>query len=88
MVGLNNSGKQTKNFNLYLKPWSQIGIDKLEYKANSSAYSCAMGTYPNQSTYIDVFAVDPTGSNGTISFQMRIIYYTKFFNRKSLSATG
>lgn len=85
--GLNNTGKQTKNFSFYIKPWSLIGIDKLEYMANSSLYSSTMASFPSAPCYIDVFAVneDPTAAAKTVLYTIKIIYYTKCYQRKQLN---
>lgn len=84
---VNNTGSQKKTFNFYIKPWSLVGINKLEYMANSSQYSSTMSSWPNAPCYIDVFAVndDAGASAQTINYLIKVIYYVKCFNRLQLN---
>lgn len=88
--GLNNTGSQTKTFHFYIRPWSLIGISKLEYMANSSRYSSVMSTYPAYPGYIDVFAVQEDSSisvTSKVNYVVKIMYYVKCFERNQLNPT-
>jgi hypothetical protein len=85
---LNNTGSQKKEFNFFIKPWSLIGISKLEYMANSSIYASGIATNPSSPAYIDVFAVQDDASKAstqTVNALVKIIYYVKLFERAQLN---
>lgn len=84
---INNTGNQAKTFNLYVKPWSLIGISKHEYLANSASYSSAMNNNPAVPCYMDIFCVKNDGSGVAVKVNcvVKVVYYTKFYNRKELS---
>lgn len=85
--GLANSGKQRKVFNLYVKPWSLLGVSKLEYMANPSGFSSAMNSSPTRSAFLDVFAVQPHGTADlNVDFMIKITYYFKCYNRKGVAS--
>lgn len=85
LVGLSDTGNQQKTFKFYVKPWSLVGCSKLEYLANSSAYSSFISNNPStvDNCVMDVFAVNP-GSTGDVKYEIRIDYYTKLYGRKGL----
>lgn len=43
---ISNTGKQKKTFNLFVRPWTLMGLSKLEYMANTTMYSSSMGSNP------------------------------------------
>jgi len=96
--GLNNTGSQKKTFAFYIKPWSLLGIDKLEYMANSSQYSSLMGGNPQPLGFtaangsgctFDVFCIQPDQTlSNDIEYTMKMVFYVKCYNRISLGATG
>lgn len=86
--GLNNTGSQTKTFSFYVKPWSLLGINKLEYLANSSRYSSVMNDNPPYSGYIDVFAVQEDALvdvTAKVNYLVKVVYYVKCFERNQLN---
>ena len=89
LSGLSNTGNQQKTFKFYIKPWSLVGCSKLEYLANSSAYSSFISNNPStvDNCVMDVFAVNPT-STGTVQYEIRIDYYTKLYGRKGLYSSA
>lgn len=84
--GINNTGSQKKNFNLYVKPWSLCGVSQQEYKSNISLYSSVMASNPSAYAWLDIFALNPWDvTSQTIEVLVKIIYYVKFFNRVALA---
>lgn len=85
LSGLNDSGKQVKNFSFYVHPWTLCGVSKLEYLANSSTYSSVMSGNPaaNSTCVVDIISTNAY-VNTTVNYTMKIVYYTKLFSRKSL----
>lgn len=82
---INNTGAQTKRFNFYVKPWSLLGLSKLEWMANKSTHSADMSTSPTDPCYIRVACSGATLSS-TIHVSIKIIYYVELFNRLQLAA--
>lgn len=87
MQGLNNSGKQEKTFNFFIRPWTLMGLSKLEYMANTTRYaSFNMNSNPinvNDSAVIDVFAVNDDLA-ATVNYTITVVYYVQLFNRRQL----
>lgn len=88
--GLNNTGSQKKNFSFYLKPWSLLGCSKLEYLANSSSYSSAIGASPatRANCLFDIFAIHPVSALTSVQCLVQIIYYVKFYSRIDARSTA
>lgn len=89
MAKLNDSGKQSKTFSFYVRPWSLVGCSKLEYMANSSTYSSDISNNPaaGGTCLMDVFMVNPRVASTNINCTVQIIYYVKMYSRKELSAS-
>lgn len=83
VAGLNNTGGQNKNFNFFVRPWTLMGVSKLEYMANSSAYSSFMSGSPatGDNCLIGLFMNEPYASGHTVKVVIQITYYVKFFSR-------
>lgn len=81
---LNNTGSQKKRMNFYVNPWALRGLTKLEWMANKSDHSSALGSNPTQDIYLRVGCSGST-LGSTIRCSVKIIYYTEFFNRKQLT---
>lgn len=88
MQGLNNSGKQEKTFNMFIRPWTLMGVSKLEYMANTSRYASLFGANPtaSQDAVIDVFAINEN-QNIDIAYTIQIVYYVQLYDRKALSSS-
>lgn len=83
--GLNNTGSQKKNFNLYVKPWTLIGTDKATYLSNIATNGAAISANPTSYCWIDIFAVNPyVTTSQTVDVLVKIVYYVKFYNRIAL----
>lgn len=95
--GVSNTGSQKKNFNLFVRPWSLIGISKLEYMANTSQYSAAMGQNPQivgftaaggSGCTFDIFAINPdTMVSDTIDVTVKLTYYVQCYNRNTIASS-
>lgn len=88
---INDSGSQKKSFNLYIRPWSLVGMSKLEYLANRSGIggNFSNDTGPSLPVYFDTFAVNPTlASQSTVKYVLKIMYYIRCFNRNALAYTS
>jgi len=90
MDGINDSGSQKKTFQAYIKPWSLMGVSKLEYLANSSTYSSSLGANPAavNDCQIQVFMVHPTQAASSVRCNVQIVYDVKLYNRKSLVSSA
>lgn len=90
MDGLNDSGKQVKTFQLYVRPWQLVGVSRLEYMANSSTYSSAISANPAASStcLADIFLVNPTTSSVTVQANVQIVYYVRLYSRKEFSSSS
>lgn len=86
--GLADSGKQLKTFNFFVRPWTLMGLSKLEYFANTSLYGANMTANPSyDNCLMDIFAVDPTGTGASCRYVVKIVYYVQCYERKYLSST-
>lgn len=90
MNGLNDTGSQKKVFNCYVKPWTLMGISKLEYLANSSTYSSGMTANPSaaDNCLMEVFLVNAKTASSNVQCVVQITYDVKFYNRKTLTSSG
>lgn len=87
--GLNDSGSQTTVFKFFCRPYSYMGISKMEYMSNSSIYCSAMNDYPvNDAAKFQIFWVDPAGGiSRKVRYNVRIIYYVTLYEREPLVPT-
>lgn len=88
MRGLANSGSQKSNFVFNIKPWTLIGLSKLEYFCNLTRYQALMAGSPADAALIDVFAVSSTGAQVGVSYIIKIEYEIQLSNRKYQASTG
>lgn len=90
MDGLNDSGSQKKVFNAYIRPWSLMGISKLEYLANSSTYSSVMLGNPAavNDAQIQIFLVNPNTASVSVNATVQIVYDVKLYERKTLVSSA
>lgn len=89
--GINNTGSQKKDFQFFVRPWSLLGLSKLEYFANTSIYAPTINADPAgaHTAYMDIFFLNQ--SNGDVQqldYIVKIVYYVQFFDRKALSASS
>lgn len=83
--GLANSGRQVKTFNFFVRPYSLMSLSRLEYHANTSKYSSAISANPTEDTcFMDIFAVEGTGTSRSVAYAIKITYYVQLYDRKSL----
>lgn len=88
---LNNSGSQRKKFKLYVTPWSQIGISKMEYLTNSDLYAAQMSANPSKEIILRCGSVaNNTGisTNVTMTMSLKITYYVMFYERNGLASSS
>lgn len=85
---INNTGSQKKKFHFYVKPWALSGLSKLEWMANKSTRSSAMGTGPTEETFIRLAYAHSTNTSSEVEYTIRIIYYTELFDRYQLTSTA
>lgn len=85
--GLNDTGSQKKAFSFFIRPWSLIGVSKLEYMANTTKYSSDIFNVPNEQGFFDVFAIDPVAQTNTVDFMLRIVYYVQLYDRVGLQSS-
>lgn len=86
--GLSNSGKQIKSFNLYVKPYTLLGLSKLEYFANTTNYSSNIGSNPLvDRCYMDIFAVSGSAVSHAVSVAVKLTYYVQLYDRQYLSSS-
>lgn len=83
---VNNTGGQTRKFNFYVKPWSLLGLSKLEWKANKGTHSSALSANPTQDILFRI-ACSGASTSQTVHASVRIIYYVTFFERAQLVST-
>ena len=100
MNGISESGSNKKNYSFFVRPWTLMGLSKLEYMANTTQYSSVMlgsplgnpGTATAPGAFMDIFTVNPDtlvpGSNNTVDCVVRIVYYVQCYERKGLSSTA
>lgn len=88
--GLNNSGSQRKKFELYVTPWSLIGVSKLEYLTNSDRYASAMASEP---AVLAILRCGIVGNNSgltndvVMTMSIKITYYLMLYQRNGLNTT-
>lgn len=87
--GLNNTGSQKKHFSFFVRPWSLLGLSKLEYFANTSIYAPDLNANPalNHNGYFDVFMVNIGDAADTVDVVVKIVYYVELFNRIALTSS-
>lgn len=87
MSGLSDSGKQIKNFELNVKPWTLMGLSQLEYMANTTKYSSEISASPQtDQCLMDIFAVNFKAASGNVQFMVKIIYTVQLYDRKYLES--
>lgn len=96
--GLSNSGSQKKAFSFFVRPWSLLGLSKLEYMANTSQYSSVMNNNPQPLGFtaaggsgctFDVFCIQPDQTlSNAVEYTIKIIYYVTLYNRLYIGAQG
>lgn len=88
MDGLNTNSTGPKHQSVYVRPWTLLGVTELEYRANTSKYSSAIGASPTDQAFMDIFMVNPNQAANTIGYALKIIYYFKCYDRLNLSSTA
>lgn len=89
LKGLANSGSQTSVYNFNIKPWTLIGLSKLEYFAGMTIYSSIMAGSPAVlGGYVDIFIVDTTGAAIPVTVLVKMEYECQFYERKHLPSSG
>lgn len=89
MSGLNDSGSQKKHFEFFIRPWTLMGLSKLEYMANTSKYSSLISANPAEdNAFIDVFMIDPTNVANTVRYVIKMIHYVQLYDRKYLASSS
>ncbi len=87
----NLTGANSKQIVLYVKPWSCLGISKLEYMTNTSKYSANMAANPSAAdgvAFIDVFLVNKDIASPAMEYQIKMIYNVTLFHRKDLTSAA
>lgn len=86
---INNTGSQKKSFKFYVKPWSMLGLSKLEWMATKSTHTSIMNNNPADVIYLRTACSSPNtgGTTGQIRVSIRLIYYVEFYDRKQLVVT-
>lgn len=87
LQGIQDSGNQRRQFNFYVKPWTLMGLSKLEYLSNSERYSSVISGNPvgaANSCLMDVFCIDSTQTSNIIRYSVNITYYVKLYSRLPL----
>lgn len=79
---LNNSGTQKKRFSFYVRPWALEGLSHMEWLANKTSRSSEMSSSPSDDIFFRVAYMNDRSTTDTIQYDLKIIYYTEFFNRK------
>lgn len=86
---LNNTGSQKKKMSFYVRPWSLIGLSKMEWIANKEDHSAGIDNDPVQPIYLRVGVANENAAVArTMHCSVRIIYYVTFFNRIQLESTS
>lgn len=89
MKGLSDRGTQKSNFHFNIKPWTLLGVSKLEYFANTSKYSTGMAivhAVPNCALF-DVFWLSTRLKASELTYTIRIIMSAQIYERKTLAFT-
>lgn len=81
---INNTGSQKNRMVFYIRPWSLVGLTKLEWLSNKTIHSSAMTTNPSQDLLLRINCACTTGGVQNIQYKIRILYYTEFFERRQL----
>lgn len=84
---VNNTGSQVKRFNFYVKPWSMLGLSKLEWQANKADHSSAISASPSQDIFFRISTSAAVTPGKAIHCSLRLIYYVEFFERAQLTST-
>lgn len=86
-----NSGKQKVTRTYKIKPWTLLGLSKLEYYANASVYCSNISSNPAQECYIRIGAAMLDDDSGLLSQSvmctLRIRYHVTLYDRKTLTPT-
>lgn len=89
---ISNTGSKKKNFSFFVRPWTLMGVSKLEYLANSSKYTQTMSTNPptTDECMFDVFAVSKylPAPPVSVAFDVKIKYYVRLYDRVPLTSIG
>lgn len=86
---INNTGSQKRTMNFYVPVWSAVGLSKLEYLANKSTHSSSVTANPTSAPLLRVCIANTQDVTGaTMRVDIRIYYYTTFFERKQLNSSA
>jgi len=87
--GLSDRGNQKSNFHFHIKPWTQLGISKLEYFANTTKYSqqMALAFSADNSALFDVFWMSTRLKVSELTYTIRIVLSVQLYERKTLAFT-
>lgn len=87
--GINNTGSQKKDFSMFVRPWTLLGLSKLEYFANTSIYAPSLNANPatNHEAYMDIFTLNQAQASSITDYLIKIVYYVQLFDRKPLIST-
>lgn len=86
--GIANSGSQKTNFTFHIKPWTLIGLSKLEYFANRSRNQALMAESPMDAALIDVFAISTSSLAIAVPYTVKIEFDVQFNERIALASTA
>lgn len=83
---LNNTGSQKGTMKFFVNPWSLRGLSKLEWMANKSGHSSLLAANPTTDIYLRIATANTNTSSygSSVNYQIKIILYTEFFDRKQL----
>lgn len=88
---LNNTGSQRKKFKLYVRPWTLIGISKLEYMTNSDKYASIFNGNPDYQAIMRCGTVANNvdlQNNVTMTMSVKLTYYFMAYNRKGMATSA
>lgn len=84
MAPLNDSGKQTKTFTVYIPNHQVFGLTKQQY--SNLEYSHLTTGHPSDWAWFEPFAFHTiNGENATVRYNVKMTYFTQFTNRISSS---
>lgn len=88
---LATQGKNKKYFSFFIRPWTLMGVSKLEYMANSSKYCQTMSSLPptdGDECWVDIFSVNKYVASTSVAFDVKIKYYIRLYDRIPLVSSG
>lgn len=84
---LSNTGDQRASFQIAVPLHQVAGLLKRQYQDEPAQYGAAVGSNPSRILNLRVFAAGVGSGTPTVRVNVRIVYFTQWYDRTSLAAS-